>query len=106
MIEITGLEELQKKLKDLSDRAQELDGEHKVSLSEVLTNSFISKHTAFQSAEAMLEAAGFKVESQEDFEAIPQDKMDAYIRTISKFQNWQEMLGEAAQEWAARRLGF
>src|ERR1051325_10016631 len=98
MLKVTGLDELQKRLTDLADRAQELDGEHQVALSEVLSNSFVSTHTAFASAEAMQKAGGFSIENQADFESIPQETMDAFVQSVSKFQNWQEMIGEAAKE--------
>lgn len=106
MFKIDGFDELQQKLDDLAQNAEALDGEHSVPVSELLTDSFISRHTSFASSEAMFEASSFKIETQEDFAAIPDDEWDAFIRSISSFDDWQSMLGAAGQEWAVRKLGF
>lgn len=54
----------------------------------------------------MFDASGFKVESQEDFAAIPDVEWNEFIRSISSFSDWQTMLGEAGATWAAKKLGF
>jgi hypothetical protein len=105
-IETTGLDELQKKLSDLADKAQMLDGQHHVPVSELLTVSFLSKHTRFSSANDLFAASGYKVETKEDFAAIPDDKWDDFIRSISSFVSWEAMLGAAGKEWATKQLGF
>lgn len=106
MLKITGLDEFAKKLDDLADRASALDGQHNVPMNELLTPEFVSKHTKFASADEMFDASGFKVETQEDFAAIPDDKLDEFIRSISSFGNWSDMLREAGKVWAAKKLGF
>jgi hypothetical protein len=106
MLKIEGLDELQNKLKNLADKAQKLDGQHSVAISELLTASFLSKHTRFLSADDLFEASGYKVESQEDFSAIPDGKWDGFIRSISSFVSWEAMLSAAGEEWAAKQLGF
>lgn len=106
MFKIDGLDELQQKLDDLAKNAEALDGEHSVPVSELLTDSFIARHTSFASSDAMFEASGFKIETQEDFAAIPDVEWDAFIRSISSFDDWQGMLSAAGQEWAVRKLGF
>lgn len=106
MFEIKGLKEAQRQLEDLQKRAQELDGKHSVSMAEVLTGSFLSKHTKFSSLNEMFGASGFKVESQEDFAAIPDDKWDEFIRSISSFDSWKSMLSAASQEWAIKKMGL
>ena len=106
MLKIEGLDQLQKKLKNIAKKAKELDGEHSVPVSELLTNSFIAKHTTYSTADEMFEASGFKVETQKDFSNIPDTEWDEYIRSNSSFADWQSMLGAATQEWAASKLGF
>lgn len=104
MFKIEGLDELQRKLDNLSKKVQELDGEHHIPVSELLTDSFISQHTSFASADEMFKASGFKIETQEDFTMIPDDEWDTFIRSVSNFDDWQSMLGAAGQEWAERQL--
>ena len=106
MLEMKGLDELRHKLDDLARRADELDGEHKVPVSELLTADFISKHTSFSSADEMFRASRFKIETQEDFTTIRDNDWDDYIRSVSSFDSWQSMLGAAGQEWAKRKLGL
>lgn len=104
MFKIDGLSELQNKLSELANNARELDGQHSVPLPELLTPSFLSKHTRFLSDDDLFEAGGFKVKSTEDFEAIPSDKLDGFIRSESSFESWQAMLEAAGQEWAVKKL--
>lgn len=106
MFKIEGMDELQNKLGDLARKAEELDGQHDVPASELLTDSFISQHTSFSSADEMFKASEFKIETQEDFAAIPDNDWDNYIRSISSFDSWQSMLNAAGPEWAKRKLGL
>jgi len=106
MLKINGLNELSKKLGDLAKRAEALDGKHMVPINDLLSPTFVSKHTRFTTADQMFEASGFKIETQEDFAAIPDDQWDVFIRSVSAFQDWQAMLAEAGKEWAAKKLGF
>lgn len=103
---IKGLDELSKKLDKLAKNAEELDGTHNVSLTDVLTSGFISEHTRFANLDELFEAGGFKFNTQEEFEAIPEDELDRFIQSESSFDSWQDMLGAAGQTWAAKKLGL
>lgn len=103
---IKGLDEVQRKLRDLERKAKDLHGEHSVPLSELFSPSFISKYTRFSSLDEMFEASPFKIETQEDFDAVPREKLDEFIQSESGFSGWSEMLQEATKAWAANRLGF
>ena len=54
----------------------------------------------------MYQASGFKIETPENFAAIPDEDWDAFIRSISSFADWKSMLNEAGKEWAAQKLGL
>lgn len=105
-MKITGFNELQKKLDKLAKNAKKLDGEHSVPVPELLTPSFVARHTRFKSADELFDSSGFKIEGPEDFKAIPDEKWDAYIRSVSNFDCWHTMLSEATGEWAKKRLGI
>jgi hypothetical protein len=106
MSKIEGVDELQKTLNDLAKKAEALDGEHNIPVAELLTDSFVLQHTSFSSATEMFTASRFKVETQEDFAAIPDSDWDNYIRSISSFDSWQSMLVVAVQEWTKQQLGL
>lgn len=106
MLKITGLDELTNQLDQMARGVEELEGTHTVLMTELLSPEFVSSHTKFANAEEMFEASGFKIESQNDFAAIPDAEWDAFIRSISSFSDWQSMLGEAGSVWAAKKLGI
>lgn len=105
-MKIKGLDELAKDMDRIANAAKELDGTHNVPIEELLTPEFVSSHTKFANIEEMFEASGLKIESQDDFEAIPAKDKDKFIRSISAFSDWESMLGEAASAWTVKKLGL
>lgn len=105
-MKITGLDELQKKLKKLQDNAKRLNGSQEVSLSKLLTPEFMRKFTKFSSAKAMFEAGGFEFESREEFDKIPRAQLDDFVRKNSRFATWQKMLREAGKGYIVKEMGF
>lgn len=57
-------------------------------------------------AKAMADESGFKIESQQDFEAIPDADWDAFVRSRTRFQTWQDMQAKAGEEYVVRRLNI
>ena len=102
----TGFDELEKQLKQMEKAAKELEKTKQVSFGELFTTSFMRKYTSFSTLDELFSTGGFKVESQEDFEAIPDDDLDKHIASSTKFNNWEDMLGEAASLYVAKKLGF
>ncbi len=105
-VEIKGLKEFQGKLKKLGDNAKKLDGTHSILISDLLTTQFLSKCSQFRTAEELFEASGFKVETMEDFKAIPDEAWDNFIRSSTKYFNWAEMMKAAGAEWTKTQLGL
>ncbi len=105
MLKITGIDEMQRKLRDLERKAQELDGKE-IPMSELLTPAFLRGCTRFSSFQELCSASGFKVSSKEDFEAIPDLEWDAFIARESRFATWKEMLHSAGGAYTRRLLGF
>jgi hypothetical protein len=106
MLKVTGLDKLQRKLKDLGQRAESISERQNVPLPELLTSDFIRQCSRFQSVEEMFEESGFKIESAEDFASIPDDEWEDFISANTSFLSWEAMLREATGKWAARRLGL
>ena len=103
---IDGLDDLQKQLKKMEKGARELSETKQVSFGELFTASFMRKYTPFSSLDDFLTAGGFKAESQEDFEAIPDSELDKYIATTTNFNSWDDMLGEATTQYVSKKLGL
>lgn len=103
---IEGIDELQKQLQQMERAVKELDGTHEVSFSELFTLAFMQKYTQYSTFDELLEAGGFHVETQEDFEAIPDALFDAHIASVTKFNTWEEMLGQATEDYISKKMGF
>lgn len=103
-MEIKGLDEFQKQLKQLEKNAQDLEGTNNVPLGELLTDSFLAKHTKFDNFSAFESSQIFN--KYESFEAIPDSEFDVFINENSNFENWDEMLSKATSEYVTRKLGF
>lgn len=85
---LQGADELIKELEGLEQRAKELNGTHELKFEEILTSEFMNKYTDYSSITEMLDASGFKIESNEDFDKIPVDKLDEFIKEHTRFPSW------------------
>ncbi|MBA3640415.1 MAG: hypothetical protein M3541_13705 [Acidobacteriota bacterium] len=103
-IKITGLDDVQRHLKELQHRAESLSGEREVPVVELLTSEFMLLNTDFESAGSMFTASGYKVESEADLAAIPDEPWDNFVSSRTRFGSWNEMLEAAAAEYFRRRL--
>lgn len=105
-VKITGLNNLRSKLNQIANAAQELDGQKQIPLSELLTDDFIRKNTSFTNVDDLFSKSGYKVESKEDFEAIPEDEFNEFIKNNTDFNNWKEMLEVALKVYVSNKLGL
>jgi hypothetical protein len=103
-IKITGLDEFRRKLERLSRNAQNVNGP--VAFDDFFPPEFMRRYTDFSSIQVMADASGFKIESQEDFEAIPDADWDAFVRSRTRFPTWQDMQAKAGEEYVVRRLNI
>lgn len=106
MMELHGFDELEKTLDNMIKGAEELDGENHISFDELFPQKFMLEHSTFSTFFDFLEAGGFKVDSQEDFDAIPDEEFDTYISNSTQFDSWDEMIGVATEVYAYRKLGL
>jgi hypothetical protein len=99
-------EDALRKLRNIQRKAEQLDGDHAVSLTELFPDDFMLRNTEFPSIDSMFEASGFKVSSGEDFAAIPDEEWDTFVHERTRFASWDELKSAAVQEWVARRLAL
>jgi len=88
----------------MPDKAKDPENQHDVPFYELLNNSFISRNSSFSSIEELFESSGFRIESQEDFEAIPDNEWNEFINKNTSFHNWKDMLNAAGEEWAKKQI--
>ena len=105
-LEVSGFDEIERKLQQLSDNVEAMTGEHSIALTELCPPAFMAEHTDFATIEAMFEASGFTVETREDFAAIPDAEWDAFIASRTRFADWRAMRTKAAAEWFRRGIGL
>lgn len=91
-------------LKKLAQNAKEIDGTHSVELAKVLSPSFMASHTSSRDFDSFCELGGFKVESAEDFAAIPDQEWEDHVMKNTKFPSWLEMQKTAAAEYMKAQL--
>lgn len=103
---IKGLDDLEKRLKKMEQGAKELERTKSVSFGELFNDSFMRKNTQFGTIEEFMAAGGFNVETEEEFEAIPDEDMNRHVAKTTNFKDWESMLGTAGTDYAAKKLGF
>jgi hypothetical protein len=103
-IKITGIDNLEKQIDKLVRNAASLDENDSVPFDSLFTPSFMIEHTQFDSFDGFLDNGGFDVNSEADFEAIPDDVFDEYVRENSSFDSWQDMLNQAGVEYLQAKL--
>ena len=104
--EMSGLDELERKLQQLADNAEAMDGGHSIPLTEYCPPDFTAEHTDLATIEEMFEASGFTVETPEDFAAIPDAEWSAFITCRALFADWRTMQENAAADWICRGIGL
>ena len=100
---VKGIDQFRRKLKDIGNRAKELDGQH-VSLDQLFTPEFMSAYTVHPTFEEMIAAGGFSVQSAEDFLAMPDDEWERHVAETTDFEDWAGMQSRAGTDWAAQQL--
>lgn len=70
-----------------------------VDFNELFDTSFMHKYTRYRSFEKFLAGGHFHITCQKDFEELPEEQMDVFVKKASKFASWQEMLDFATDKF-------
>jgi hypothetical protein len=79
-------------LEKLKEGLTKLKSTHEVCFDELFNVRFMTKYTEFVTIE--------------DFDLIPEEELDEFVRSHTRFSNWREMLDKAGEEYVFRKLGF
>lgn len=77
-------------LNKLKENVEKLGGSRQVPLSELLPPAFVSSHSKYPDVDAFLAAVG--VTNAEEFKALPQEELDAFVVANTEFETWHEMV--------------
>ncbi|MEY8381943.1 hypothetical protein AALG83_02075 [Christensenellaceae bacterium 44-20] len=105
-LRITGINEIQDSISATLQTLENFSTPAGIDMAEILTPEFLQTTSSLSSFDELLDKSGFKVETQEDFIAIPEEEFDQYIRSISSFNSWSDMLDCAFEEYIANQLEF
>ena len=101
MFEITGIDEFQKEIAKFEERLDKLSEKTSIKFSEMFTSEFMSQYTDFATLDEMLDNFGYADFSQEEFEAIPDDEINAKVASHTKFSTFQEMLDKGCELYSS-----
>ncbi|MDP4127695.1 MAG: hypothetical protein Q8912_12215 [Bacillota bacterium] len=79
------------------------DPEGSITLGQIFTSEFMRLYTQFESIEELLLSGGFVINSEEDYVAIPDEAIDAYVSKTTNFATWKEMLTEAIEGYTHKK---
>ncbi|SPF53138.1 conserved hypothetical protein [Candidatus Desulfosporosinus infrequens] len=74
---------------------------------DLFPSRFMHQYTQFDSIDELLSSGGFEVNSEDDYEAIPDEAIDAHVAKTTNFDSWREMLTNAIEDsYIIERLGL
>jgi hypothetical protein len=83
-----------------------LSSQHCVPLAELLTDSFVSRHTHFGTIDALIDAAELNAQRRGVRGISFGPDWDLFIRSVSRHSGWPALIREACAEWQIRRIGL
>ncbi|NDL68489.1 hypothetical protein [Anaerotalea alkaliphila] len=95
-MKIKGLKELEKTLKDIEKKVNKSFNSG-VSVDVLFSESFMNRYSDFSSFSEFLQSGSFEVNSQEDLEALDDEKINEHVRATTKFSSWQKMIDAATE---------
>jgi len=101
-MKVKGFDELKKKLNRMSENAKSIEGEHSVPLIDLFNNAFVIEHTSLNTSEEFFE----KLQSElgQDFANSSEAERDSFVKSISNFDSWKEILTKAVGSYTLRKI--
>lgn len=101
---IDGIDGIMNKLEQLKENVKKIEGEHQISLEDLLNTSFMNKYTNLENAQHFID--GCEKACNEGFLELDDDNsmFTRYIKANTTFDNWPEMLNKAHIEWITTQI--
>lgn len=96
-----GMRKLERKLEQLANNAEKLNGTHEVPLVDLFNDAFMKENSDFNTFEEFAESSPFDFSN---LDSIDENALDAYVSSQTKFSSWSKMLNEASSLWAVKQL--
>jgi len=93
-------------LKDLQKKLEALPEEQSVTFDKLFPDAFMVAHTDFATIQAFVDAMEAEANKPDAFWDIPETAKDSFVQRQTTFADWEEMKGQAGEEWMARELGL
>ncbi|MBC1564152.1 hypothetical protein [Listeria booriae] len=103
---INGFDDLQKNLNKLQKNAEKLQGTTEISFDDLFSNDFMKSNTDYSDIYTFLSEGGFDISNSDAFNNTDEKTLDAYVKSKTNFDSWEDMKGTAGQEYALKQLGF
>lgn len=91
-------------IEQLKKNLESIEGQGEVPFTEIFNEEFLTKYSSFISLEDMFKKSGFKIDTVDDFKAIPDNEWESFIVDNTKFSSWKEMQKIAATEYFQKKL--
>ena len=77
-----------------------------VTLTDIVTEGFLKKHTTWESLEQFEEAAPLKIKEEDYWQFINKPEFNQYIADHSAFCCWNTFLKRATEEFIEQRFSY
>lgn len=101
---MSGLNELNKLLKNLERKVDEVNGE--VSFTDLFNPNFMTTFTNFNSTDEFFKKSPFEVHCQEDFESLDENLLNEYVKANTRLSTWEEMKSKAGEFYVKHNIEF
>ena len=85
---------------------ERLSLQHVVPIHDLLTNSFVSRHTRFTSIDTLIDAGELNAKWVGESNVHLGSAWNQFIRSVSDYPDWDAMVRDAGAEWLIRRIGI
>jgi hypothetical protein len=103
-VEINGIDDLENTLEEMIEDVLDLGQTSEVPFDELFPPQFMSLYTEFNSFDELLEESPWEVNTEADFEAIPDDAFDEYIEANTDFPEWELMVETGFDRYVERKF--
>jgi hypothetical protein len=73
---------------------------------ELFNDAFMKHYSSYDDLHKFFQASGFKIENAKDFQQVPEDQWEEFVKKNTSFNSWEEMLSEAGKSWIKKKLGL